>query len=170
MGKRLVFGLLKGLVIGGAIGALFHFALGVPALTAAWQAYLLYAGVGAVSGVFAGRAPWQQGAWVAAILKGVFGLVVGAVLFALGKSFLPALTLPLPGAILAPLAMTPVAFAPMLAAVYAMLVELDDGGEEPEPAATTKVRAGKIALEDIDVGEDEEPAQAAKPAKGAKKS
>jgi hypothetical protein len=51
--------------------------------------------------------------------------------------------------------------------LYATFVELDDGGEQPEPAVATGVRAGKISLEDIDVGEDE---VAAKPAaKSAKK-
>ncbi len=166
MGKRLLFGILKGLFIGGAIGALVHFALGVPRL-AGFLNYPLYAGVGALSGVLAGRPPWKPGAWVASILKGVFGVVVGVGLYALGAAFIKS-GLPVPGALDAPLAQQPLAFAPLLAVVYATLVELDDGGEQPEPAVATGVRAGKISVEDIDVGEDEEAAKPA--AKSSKKN
>lgn len=165
MGKRLLFGILKGLAIGGAIGALLHFALGATAIMS-WLNYLLYAGVGALSGVLAGRAPWKPGVWVAAILKGVFGLAVGAGLFALADKFGPQ-SLSLFGTT-AHLAQFPLLFAPMLATVYATFVELDDGGEQAEDAPSTGVRAGKISVEDIDVGEDEEAAKPA--AKSAKKS
>lgn len=168
MGKRLLIGMLKGLFIGGAIGALVHFALGAPKLDN-FMNYPLYALVGALSGALAGRPPWQQGAWVASILKAVFGLVLGAGLYALAHAFL---TGPfhlgfIPGAVSAPLAQQPVLFAPLLAMVYATFVELDDGGEQPEPAVATGVRAGKISLEDIDVGEEEDAAKPA--AKSAKK-
>ncbi len=169
MGKSLLFGILKGLAIGGAIGALLHFALDATTVTS-WLNYLLYAGVGALSGVLAGRPPWKAGAWVASILKGVFGLVVGAGLFALADKFGPqgmAVPFPLTNEH-ANLAQIPLLFAPMLATVYATFVELDDGGEQPEEAPATGVRAGKISVEDIDVGEDEEAAKPA--AKSAKKS
>lgn len=169
MGKRLLIGILKGLVIGGAIGALLHFALNAAVITTGWVNYLLYAGVGALAGVFGGRAPWKPGAWVASILKGVFGLVVGAILYALGSRFLPAAELPVPGSMNALLAYQPMFFAPVLAMVYAALVELDDGGEQPEPEVASGVRVGKISLEDIDVGEeDEQPA--AKPTRATKKN
>lgn len=157
MGKRLLLGILKGLVIGGGIGALLHFALGVTTLTSVF-AYLLYAGVGLLAGVFGGRAPWKPGAWIAAILKGVFGLAVGAGLFALGTNV---------GA-LNVIAHNPLFFAPIVALLYGTFVELDDGGEQPEEEATSGVRVGKISVEDIDVGEDE--AEAAKPAKSTKKA
>lgn len=166
MGKRLLFGLLKGLFIGGAIGALVHFALGAPTIDT-FMNYPLYALVGALSGALAGRPPWQPGAWVASILKAVFGLVLGAGLYALGAKFLPTMQLPLPGSLSVSLANQPMFFAPLLAMAYATFVELDDGGEQPEPAVATGVRAGKISLEDIDVGEDEEAAKPA--AKSAKK-
>ena len=165
MGKRLLFGMLKGLFIGGAIGALVHFVIGYPTLDS-FMNYPLYALVGALSGALAGRPPWQQGAWVASILKAVFGLALGAGLYALANAFIK-VGLPVPGAQGAHLAQQPLVFAPLLAMLYATFVELDDGGEQPEPAVATGVRAGKISLEDIDVGEDE---VAAKPAaKSAKK-
>ena len=165
MGKRLLLGIFKGLLIGGTIGALIHFVAERPVLDGLLN-YPLYAGVGALSGVLAGRPPWKAGAWIASILKGVFGLLVGLGLFALGN-WLFASGLPIPGALHAPLAHQPLAFAPLLAVIYATLVELDDGGDQPEEAPSTGVRAGKISVEDIDVGEDEEAAKPA--AKSAKK-
>ncbi len=156
MGKRLLLGLLKGLVIGGAFGALLHFGLDQQKITE-WYNWLLYPAIGAVSGALAGRAPWKPGAWIAGVLKGVFGLAVGAGLFALGNKFIP------------DIAHTPLLFAPMLATVYATLVELDDGGDQAEEEPASGVRVGKISVEDIDVGEDEE-APAAKPAAKSKKN
>jgi hypothetical protein len=166
MGKRLLLGLLKGIVIGGAFGALLHFGLGQHQL-AGWANWLLYPLVGAVSGALAGRAPWKPGAWIAGILKGVFGLAVGAGLFALGHKFLPDLALV--DGVKVNLAEQPLFFAPMLATIYATLVELDDGGDQPEEEPASGVRVGKLSVDDIDVGEDEE-APAAKPAAKSKKN
>jgi hypothetical protein len=167
MGKRLLLGLLKGLVIGGAFGAALHFGRGVPVLDGALN-WVLYPLVGAVSGALAGRAPWKPGAWIAGVLKAVFGLAVGAGLFALGNKFLPEMQV-LGAQAKASLAHYPLVFAPMLATVYATLVELDDGGDQPEEEPASGVRVGKISVEDIDVGEDEE-APAAKPAAKSKKN
>ena len=168
MGKRLILGILKGLVLGGAVGALLHFALGLPTLTGVF-AYLLYAGVGMLAGVFGGRAPWKPGAWIAAILKGVFGLAVGAGLYALGSRFLPTTNVLLPaGTQPTALANIPLLFAPIVALLYGTFVELDDGGDQPEEEASSGVRVGKISVEDIDVGEDE--AEAAKASKSTKKA
>jgi hypothetical protein len=169
MGKRLLLGLLKGIVIGGAFGALVHFALGTTHLDGgvAWANWLLYPIVGAVAGALSGRAPWKPGAWIAGILKGVFGLAVGAGLFALGQKFLPQVSLV--GGGTASLAHAPLFFAPMLATIYATLVELDDGGDQAEEEPASGVRVGKLSVDDIDVGEDEE-APAAKPAAKSKKN
>jgi hypothetical protein len=163
MGKRLLLGLLKGLVIGGVFGATVHFGLEKTSLEG-WANWLLYPLVGAVSGVLAGRAPWKPGAWIAAVLKAVFGLAVGAGLFALGQKFLPEMALI--GDTKTNLAHQPLFFAPLLAMVYATFVEIDDGGEHPEEQLVSGVRVGKIALEDIEVGEE---ATASKPASKAKK-
>jgi hypothetical protein len=165
MGKRLLLGLLKGLLIGGAFGAVLHFALHQTQIASGMN-WVLYPLVGAVSGGLAGQAPWKPGAWIAGLLKAVFGLAVGAGLFALGNKFLPAMQLfgaPTP----ASLAHYPLVFAPLLSAVYATLVELDDGGEQPQEQPASGVRVGKISVEDIDVGEDEE---AARPAAKSKKN
>lgn len=167
MVRRLLVGLLKGIVIGGAIGALLHFALGLTALPAAWLGYVLYGAVAALGGVLAGQPPWRKGAWVASILKGLFGFGLGALAYLLGSRFL---NLDVGGlaniANGTTLANAPLLFAPIVAMIYAGLVELDDGGEQAaaeEAAAKTGVRAVPD-VDSIDVGE-EEPAE-----RGAKKS
>jgi len=137
-----------------------------PHLVDSWANWLLYPIVGAVAGALSGRAPWKPGAWIASILKAVFGLAVGAGLFALGR-FLPAVALI--GNEPVKLAFQPLFFAPMLATVYATLVELDDGGDHAEEEPASGVRVGKLSGDDIDVGE-EEAAPAAKPAAKSKKN
>lgn len=167
MFKRLLLGMLKGLIIGGALGALLHFALGVTTVTGI-GAYLLYAAVGAVAGVLSGKAPWKPGAWVEALLKGGFGLGLGAGLYALANwLFTSPVDIPQVGAG-GLFASHPLLFAPALAAVYAGLVELDNTGEEEE-SAPTGVRVGKVSVDDIDVGEEEEAAQSKPASKGARR-
>jgi uncharacterized membrane protein YeaQ/YmgE (transglycosylase-associated protein family) len=162
MGKRLLLGILKGLFFGGILGAAVHYGLETPKLDGGLN-YLLYGLVGALSGTLSGRAPWKPGAWIASVLKAIFGIVVGVGLYALGERVLPAVQGPgLSEA--AKLAFQPLLFAPMVAVLYATFVELDDGGDQPEEA-TTGVRAGKISVEDIDVGEEEVAKPAAKSAK-----
>jgi hypothetical protein len=165
--RRLLVGLLKGVLVGGAVGALLHFAFGVTALSAAWMGYLLYGGVALLAGVVAGQPPWREGAWVASILKGAFGFGVGALLYFLGAKFLSGIDLtPLAGALpdLAgkTLSQVPLLFAPAVATVYATLVELDDGGEQPATEKKTGVRvSAKEQLDALDVAEHEEKSSAA---------
>ncbi len=151
--KRLLLGLLKGLLVGGALGAAAHALVG-PTLTGA-GAYLLYALVGGLAGLIAGRPAWRTGAGVAAILRGVFGLGVGIGLYALAKQFLT-FQVGIPGTVTGALGQLPLFLAPLIATVYAVLVELDDGGENPEPEVKSKVR---IDVDDIKVDEEEAPAQ-----------
>ena len=151
MGRRLLIGLLKGLVLGGAVGAALHFGLGQTTLDGA-LAYVLYAAVGAITGALAGKAFWKPGAWIEAVLRGAFGVLVGCGLYALASRFL-AVELPLPNGVEhATLASQPLAFAPMLSTIYAVLLELDnDGKGDDAPAA--KVRA--VSVDDIHVDEEE---------------
>ncbi|MBL8601428.1 MAG: hypothetical protein JNK72_05840 [Myxococcales bacterium] len=152
--KRLVIGLVKGLLVGGALGAALHFGLGATTLIGP-LAYVFYAVVGALAGLLAGRPAWREGAGVAAILRAVFGLGVGVGLYALAG--LLKFEVPLAGVGAGhTLQQIPLLLAPTIATVYATLVEVDDGGENPEPAVQSKVR---INLEDIKVDEEEAPAQ-----------
>lgn len=151
--KRLLLGLLKGLLVGGALGAAAHALVG-PTLIGV-GAYLLYALVGGLAGLIAGRPAWRTGAGVAAILRGVFGLGVGIGLYALAARFLT-FQVDIPGTVTGALGQLPLFLAPAIATVYAVLVELDDGGENPEPEVKSKVR---IDVDDIKVDEEEAPAQ-----------
>ncbi|MEZ4394829.1 MAG: hypothetical protein R3A48_27450 [Polyangiales bacterium] len=151
MFKRLLIGLLKGLVLGGAVGAALTFGLKEVAIVGV-AAYALYALLGGFAGVLAGRPFWVKGAWVESLLKGLFGLAVGAGLYALASRFL---AFPVPSfAGGGPLEIfkQPMLMAPGVGAIYAALVELDNTGEEePEP---TGVRIRSI--DDIKIDEDEE--------------
>jgi len=156
--KRLLLGLVKGLLVGGALGAAAHSLIDAHTLTGI-GAYFFYALVGGLAGLVAGRPAWRTGAGVAAILRAVFGLGVGVGLYALAAAFLK-VEVGIPGAAVgaapALLVALPVFLAPMIATVYAVLVELDDGGENPEPVVKSKVR---IDVDDIKVDEEEVPAQ-----------
>lgn len=174
--KRLLIGVLKGIFVGGAVGAALYFALSQGSVDGAY-AYMLYGVVGALTGVVAGKPLWKQGAWVEALLRGVFGIAVGCGLYALASSFLGGVgAIPLPGALFPPidkpaeiprfLFQQPLAMAPMMATLYASLIELDNDGKGDD-VGSTKVRV--VRLEDIDVGEDEAEAQAKPAAKGAKR-
>lgn len=164
--KQLLLGLVKGVLLGGALGAAMHFLFG-PTLVGV-GAYFFYALLGGLVGLVAGRPAWRTGAGVAAILRGVFGLGVGVGLFALASSFL-GVQVGIPGAVpsaMASLSHLPMFLAPMIATVYAVLVELDDGGENPEPEVKSKVR---IDVDDIKVDEEEAPARKAAPSSKARK-
>lgn len=149
--RRLLVGLLKGVVVGGAIGALLHFGLGLTQISASWMNYSLYALVAAVVGLIAGQPFWRRGAGVAAILKALFGLGVGAGLYALGSNYV---RVPVDGFSLFRLGTefphAPLLFAPAVAALYGMFVELDDGGEPPEEK-NTGVRVSTVSDGDEDV-------------------
>ena len=172
--KRLLIGILKGVLVGGAVGAGLYFGLQQGSLESAY-AYLLYGAVGALTGIVAGKALWKPGAWIEALLRGVFGIAVGCGLFALASSFLRVGALPLPAALFPALPpaeqarflfQQPMAMAPLLATLYASLIELDNDGKGDDASSTT-VRVAR--LEDIDVGEDEAEAPARPAARGAKR-
>lgn len=151
MFKRLLLGLVKGLVLGGVVGAAITF--GLRQSVDGVAAYGLYALLGALAGVFAGRPPWMKGAWVESLLKGLFGVAVGAGLYALGSRFL---TVAMPDLALGngtlELFKQPMLMAPGIGAIYAALIELDNTGEAEPEAASVRIRS----VDDIKVDEDEE--------------
>lgn len=164
--KRLILGLVKGLAIGGALGAAVFFGLTHLHGLAGLGAYALYALVGALAGVLAGKAFWVKGAWVESLLKGLFGVAVGCGLYALASRFLGGVDVPalVQGSVDMKLASHPLLMAPGIASIYAMLVELDNTGEaEPEPSSGVRIRS----IDDIKVDEEEDEAQAT--TKGASK-
>lgn len=153
---RLIIGLLKGTLLGAALTAVLHFGLGVTVMSGV-LAYLFAALVTGLAGVFAGQPPWRQGAWVGSILKGVFGLALGAGLYALAAHFLK-VQLPAVAGIPAgtEFAQAPLVFAPALAALYAGLIELDDGGAPEEDASANAPKGGVRVGGHVEEGEEEE--------------
>lgn len=124
---RLGLGLLKGLVIGGAIGAGLQYGLGWTD-AAGLLGFLVAMGAAGTAGVFAGKAPWLEGAWIEASLKGMVGVGLGALAY-WGLTYLR-FEIPFPGLPGGhyPYAL-PVVFAPAIAGVYGALVELDNTGD-----------------------------------------
>ncbi len=154
--KRLGLGLLKGLVIGGALGAGLHFGLGWTVATGA-LGFALAAGAGALAGVFTGKPPWAPGGRIEAGLKAAFGAGLGVLAYWLGTKYgAVGLPLDIPAAANASevLAGTPWTEIPLttvaaVAGVYGTLVELDNTpGTEPE-VAPARAR--------VEVSDDAEP-------------
>ncbi len=130
--KRLVVGLLKGTLIGAALGAGVHFGLGWTEASGL-LAYLLSMGAGATAGVLAGTPVWRQATWIESVLKAVAGVGVGALLYWVsvrwGDFQLP-VALP---SVASGTSWTdvPLLFMTGVSAVFGTLVELDNTPDEP---------------------------------------
>lgn len=128
---RLGVGFLKGLVIGAIVAGLFQIGLGwthAPGLLG----YLLAMGIAATAGVLGGTPPWRAEAWLEAVLKGVFGVGVGALLYGLGSGFA---RFEVPFALAgseegAAWTAIPLLFGPAIAAIYGAIVELDNTSDD----------------------------------------
>lgn len=154
--KRLGLGLLKGLVIGGAIGAGLQYGLNWTDASGLLGFLIAMAAAG-TAGVFAGKAPWLEGAWIEATLKGMVGVGLGALAY-WGLSKIPG-AFPFPG-----LEGThafdalPVVFTPAIAGVYGALVELDNTDDEGSKDAKGKKSGPKARVKvDDDLAEEEAP-------------
>ena len=134
---KLVVGILKGAVIGGAVGY-GAFALGNA--TGFDSPWLTYGVIGALVGLIAGRSFWSlmrdknATTWVA-ILKGAFGFGIGCGLYALlAKAWNPS-ALVVGGF---DVFTWPVTLGGAIGAVYGGFVELDDAiGDDKNPAAAS---------------------------------
>ena len=152
--KRLGLGLLKGLLIGGALGAAIHFGLGwITTGGSALLGYLLAMGAGATAGILAGKPPWRQAAWIEAVLKAVAGLCVGALGFWAAAKWL---AFGVPGGIPGLEAGTPWIESTLLmptavSALFGTLVELDNTDADETPKGTK--RGPKVRVNDGAPGE-----------------
>jgi hypothetical protein len=142
---RVIFGLLKGGIVGAAIGALalkLGVAGGIPAV-------LTYAVIGAAAGVVCGRPPWRQDTFWTSLLKGIFGLLVGIGLYFLAHKLLggahAAFATKLGASADTPLVDIPIVLGPAIGAVWGILVEVDDsiGAESSKPGVKAKTPPGK---------------------------
>lgn len=149
--KRLGIGLLKGLLVGAAVGAGFQVGLGwgeTPGLLG----YLLAMGAGATAGILAGTPPWKAEAWIEAVLKGLFGVGVGAGIYWLGSSFVAfGVPFALPNADAGtPWTQLPLVYASVIGAFYGAFVELDNTGDGGTKTGAPKRRGAAPDVPDID--------------------
>jgi hypothetical protein len=154
--KRLVVGLFKGLVVGLAIGAGIQYGLGWQVPSGGLLGYLLAMGAAGTAGVFAGKPPWHEGAWIEAALKGMVGVGLGALAYWAAVSW-AAIRVPLPG-LGEPDVWTalPVLFLPLIAGVYGSLVELDNtDGEQQAGAGSIKPPKTRVSVDDDEAEHDE---------------
>jgi len=125
---RVVLGLLKGAVVGGALGWA-ALKLGIAGGAAA---FLTYAVIGGLVGMICGKPPWRQDTFWTSALKGIFGLAVGAGLYWVGHKVLGGIHVTLPAALGAPpdraIADLPILLGPLVGAIWGGFVEADDGG------------------------------------------
>lgn len=140
MSKRLLLGLVKGLLIGGAIGAGAHFGLRWTSATGL-LAYLLAMGSGATAGILGGKPPWRQETWIETVLKAVAGLGIGALVYWITSTWA---AFGIPFALPSVEAGTPWTSVPLLVStaigvLFGTLVELDN----TDDGATTPSRGGK---------------------------
>jgi len=147
---KLVVGILKGAIIGGALG---YGAYTLQDATIFVSPWFIYGAIGAIVGLFVGRPIWSllrdknATAWVS-ILKSAFGFGIGIGLYALVSRVLhPVLNIEIAGDVIN-LFTWPVTLGGAIGAVYGGFVELDDAiGEDrkddrrptpPTPAAPAK--------------------------------
>lgn len=126
--KRLLIGLVKGVLVGGLIGLVLVKGLGMAAM-GAWVAYLLAVLVGVLSGLVAGKPIWAQGARIEAGLKAVAGALLGAGLMYAVRRWL-GLHLDLGQFGQGSVGQLPIVSLPLIAAALSMLYELDNTGDD----------------------------------------
>lgn len=154
MGKRLLVGLLKGLVVGAGLGAALQLGLGWGD-TSGLLGYLFAMGVGGTAGLVAGRPLWLSEAWIEAILKAVAGIAVGALLHWLSSYIAFGLFFDLPGAASGtPWTAQPLLYAPLIGGIFGAVIELDNtekksSGKDPSKSKGPKVRAAAADLDEF---------------------
>jgi hypothetical protein len=154
--------MLVGLVVGGLVAAGVVQGLHWVTFGAAFFAYALAAGTGAVVGVVAGKPFWAKGGGIEAGLKAVFGAALAAgAMFALRAWVHVDLSLEQFHAGAGPIGELPAAALPAIAGVLGALFGLDN---TPEPEGKRTRVAGNVRVAEGDEVEREEEAPA-----GAKK-
>lgn len=156
MQKRLLVGLIKGLVIGLALGAAFTYGLHWEVPSGELLGFLLAGGAAGSTGVFAGKPPWAEGAWIEALLKGVVGVGVGALLYWLYATYLVA-SIVLPGVEhAAPWTSLPVLFLPAITTIYGSLIELDNSDSRGSGTPKRRKNALRTRVSSTEAIEDAE--------------
>jgi hypothetical protein len=143
---RLVLGLLKGGVLGGAIAALLVFGLGVANLTGLF-AYLSVMLTSVLVALVAGKPIWARGAWVEVLLKGVAAATLSAGLMYAMQRYLPGEV-----AIGAtPLSQLPLFYLPSVAMLLAIFFEIDN--DDTERIKGAKATSDRVRVDDTSSAE-----------------
>jgi hypothetical protein len=140
---RVLLGLIKGGIVGVAVG----YGAQRVGLGAGGSAWLVYGAVGFFAGLICGKPPWRQETMWTSIIKGVFGLAVCMGLYWVAQKTLGGVNVP--GAVAGPLGIgdgqklvaVPAALAPIIAVVYGVFVEVDDGGKAKDAKSGGKAKA-----------------------------
>jgi hypothetical protein len=143
---KLVVGILKGAIVGGAVG---YGAYALGDATGFGNPWLTYGVIGAFVGLIVGRPIWSllrdqnATAWIA-ILKAAFGFGVGCGLYAIiAKVWNPAELKVMIGALEVDIFRWPVTLGGAIGAVYGGFVELDDAIGDDKKASSAKEPAPK---------------------------
>jgi hypothetical protein len=146
---KLLVGILKGAVIGGALG---YGAYALGQSTGFDNPWIIYGLIGAIVGLFVGRPIWslirdkESTSWIA-ILKSVFGFGIGCGLYAIiAKAWNPSLEI----ASIANVFAWPPTLGGAIGAVYGGFVELDDamddkGASQKKPDQRDKPAPKKLS-------------------------
>lgn len=168
IGLGLIVGLGKGVVVGAATGAVLTYGLGWAVPPGSLLGYLAAMAAAGTVAILGGRAPWSEGAWLVALLKGLTGLAIGASLYWLLATHADAT---LPGSLVGLLALPEtttmglvteegalswLAWPPLslaaISAVLGALVDLDHAGDDEtsEPRRTRSGAKERKQLESAD--------------------
>jgi len=131
---RLVLGILKGAIVGAAVG---YGAWKVGLGSAGSLGFVVYGLVGALVGVVCGKPIWRQETLFTPLLKSIVGFGIGAGLFFGARKVLGGMHLGLAtgfGAPDRPLVEVPFLLGPLIGLIWGALIEVDDGGGKA-PAA-----------------------------------
>ncbi len=138
---RLVLGILKGAVVGAAVGlGAAKVGIGGGAL-----GYVVSGVVGALVGVVCGKAIWRQETLFTPLLKAIFGFGIGALLYLGAHKLLGGMHLALAtglGAPDRPLLEVPFLFGPLIGIIWGAFIEVDDSGSGKAGAKAASKTAG----------------------------
>jgi hypothetical protein len=131
MVRRLLLGLVLGLIVGGlaaaALVAGLHMTVFDPGAGGVALAYLAAALTGVLTGLVAGKPIWASGAKIEAGLKAFFGaLIATGLMFAARRWLTSSVDLDFLGAGAGPIGELPAASLPLVAAVLGGFFELDN--------------------------------------------
>jgi hypothetical protein len=125
---RIITGLLKGALVGAALG----YGASRLGVSGGAAAYVVYGLVGAVVGLVCGRAVWRQETLWTPVLKAAFGVAIALGAAWAGRKFLGGVPLafaPRLGLPEGTLGASPWALGPVIGVIYGIFVEVDDGGD-----------------------------------------